>query len=415
MYFYMTSSGTARRAPTIYVSSSSLHGSPVNDSQDNNKALGLTELLDKELQVSMLEAALAGDRLGGTLLFFGPDGSGKSSLAFWLAAALNCTTNLGKKGPCGSCSSCRKVENLIHPDLHWVFPVPGSLSKSSGTGEDQLVEAFAKKRSSPWLDLQFTAKCEHHLAAVHSIREEAGKSRFEGRCKVFVITGADRLRTEAANSLLKLLEEPLPEVVLILCSDRPAGLLPTILSRCQRLRVNRPRTSTLEAVLRERFGVDPALARELVAASDGTLTLALRMKDRETFDVQKMWVDKSLTAALEDAVAPCYQLVEDRSGPMWNRGDFERYLAFLAQAVRDILIYRLQAESPTEADSGVAMAIFRVRDYSRRVGDIDSLISLLGRLISLQDQLNRNVNLRLLGWSILQNLREVVTHGRRDR
>jgi hypothetical protein len=139
------------------------------------------------------------------------------------------------------------------------------------------------------------------------------------------------------------------------------------------------------------------------------------MKDQETFDVQKMWVDKSLTASLEDTLAPCYQLVEDRSGPMWNRGDFERYLAFLAQAVRDILIYRLQAASSSEADSDVAMAIFRVRDYSRRVGGIDSLISLLGRLISLQDQLNRNVNLRLLGWSILQNLREVVTHGRRDR
>ena len=387
----------------------------MNNGQDIKKTLGLTELLDKELQVSMLETALAGDRLGGTLLFFGPDGSGKSSLAFWLAAALNCTTNLGRKGPCGDCSSCRKVKNLNHPDLHWVFPVPGSLYKSSGEDKDKLAEVFADKRSSPWLDQQFTAKCEHHLAAVRGIREEAGKSCFEGRRRVFVITGADRLRTEAANSLLKLLEEPLPEVELILCSDRPVSLPPTILSRCQRLRVNRPRTSTSEAVLRERFGVDTALARELVAAADGNLTLALRMKDQESFEAQKSWVDKSLAAVLAEGLGECYKLVEDRSGPMWNRGDFERYLAFLAKTMRDILIYRLQTEKASDTNSGASLEIGRLRDYSRRVADMHSLINLLGRLINLQDQLNRNVNLRLLGWSILHNLREVITHGPRDR
>jgi len=386
----------------------------VNNEQDKKPALGLTELLDKELQVSMLEAALAGDRLGGTLLFFGPDGGGKSSLAFWLAAALNCTVNLGRKRPCGHCASCRKVEGLIHPDVHWYFPVPGSIYKSSGADEDQLARVYADKRSAPWLDFQFTAKCEHHLSAVHLLRAEAGKSRFEGRRKVFVITGADRLRTEAANSLLKLLEEPLPEVVLVLCSDRPNSLLPTILSRCQRLRVNRPRPSTSEAVLCDRFGLEAALARELVAAADGNLTLALRMKDQQAFEARKLWVDKTLAAALETAVAPCNELVEDRSGPMWNRGDFERYLAFLAQAVRDILIYRLQSDKLSDVESDAALEITRLRDYSSRVADIHSLISLLSRLINLQDQLNRNVNLRLLGWSILQNLRGAVTHGSRD-
>ncbi|MBN2289173.1 MAG: DNA polymerase III subunit gamma/tau, partial [Candidatus Glassbacteria bacterium] len=90
----------------------------MNVRQEEKKPLGLTELIDKELQVSMLEAALAADRLGGTLLFFGPDGGGKSSLAFWLAAALNCTVNHGRKGPCGACSSCQKVEGLNHPDVH---------------------------------------------------------------------------------------------------------------------------------------------------------------------------------------------------------------------------------------------------------------------------------------------------------
>ncbi|MBN2290537.1 MAG: hypothetical protein JXQ83_14480, partial [Candidatus Glassbacteria bacterium] len=246
------------------------------------------------------------------------------------------------------------------------------------------------------------------------IRAEAGKSRFEGRRKVFVITGADRLRAEASNSLLKLLEEPLPEVVLVLCSDRPASLLPTILSRCQRLRVNRPRTSTLEALLVERFAVEAGLARELVSASDGNLTQALRMKDQEAFEVQKAWVEKTFSAALDTSLAPGFELVENRSGPMWNRGDFERYLSFLCRSVRDILVCRLQAATAPGPHPAAQPEGSRIRDRAARVADIHSLISLLGRLLDLQDQLNRNVNLRLLGWSILQNLREVVSHVDRD-
>ncbi|MEA2062339.1 MAG: DNA polymerase III subunit delta' [Gemmatimonadota bacterium] len=384
---------------------------------DNKPVLRLTELLDKELQQSMLEAALAGERLGSTLLFSGPDGSGKSSLAFWLAAALNCTVTEGGCAPCGNCPSCRKVEKLIHPDVHWIPPVPGSFysGTSRALDEGKLAGEFEKKRSSPWLDLRFSSKAEHHLAAVARIREEAVKSRFEGRHKVFVITGADRLRIEAANAFLKLLEEPLPQVVLILCSDRPSSLLPTILSRCQRLSVGRPHTSTAEKVLVERFGIEPARASRLVAAADGNLTAALRMNDQEDFDTRKSWVDKTIVAALDPSMAQCHELLEDRSGPMWNRGDFERYLTFLSQSVRDILVCRLEAGTASRVEYSSVLDPSEISDYAKRLTDNSLLINLLGRLVSLQDQLDRNVNLRLLGLSILQNLRKAAIHGSGNR
>ncbi|MEA1997409.1 MAG: AAA family ATPase, partial [Gemmatimonadota bacterium] len=209
----------------------------------NSQGLGLAELIDKDLQTGMLNAALGRDRLGGTLLFFGPDGSGKSSLAFWLAQALNCLENRGKQGPCAACDSCRKVAGLNHPDVIWTFPLPGSFYNGEHIDQARLAEVYEEKRSSPWLDIQFTEKSEHHLAAIHSIRAEAAKSSYEGRRKVFIITGADRLRIEASNAFLKLLEEPRRDVTLILCTDRPSSLIPTILSRCQRLQITRPGVS----------------------------------------------------------------------------------------------------------------------------------------------------------------------------
>ncbi|HUU30457.1 MAG TPA: DNA polymerase III subunit [archaeon] len=381
--------------------------------EENHKEnpLGLTELLDKELESRMLQAALARDRLGGTLLFFGPDGSGKSSLAFWLAAAFNCSSSGGRGAPCLSCPACRKVETLNHPDVFWIFPLPGSFYRGERIDELKLAEVFGQKRSAPWLEIQFPEKSEHHLAMVRRIRTEASRSCYEGRRKVFVVSGADRLRIEASNAFLKLLEEPRPDVTLILCTERPSSLIPTILSRCQRLQVTRPRLSTCLGVLSERFGLPEDQARELLAAADGNLTAALRMKDHELFQMRKVWVEKTFQAVLDPGTQGCYDLVNERNGPMWNRGDFERYLAFLTQALRDVILSRIAGADSAEPAKGAAGSSGLVREYSARVADVWPLLNLLGRMVNLRDALDRNVNLRLLGWSILHKMREVAGYG----
>jgi DNA polymerase-3 subunit delta' len=378
--------------------------------------LGLIELLDKELQAGMLSAALSRKRLGGTLLFSGPDGSGKSSLAFWLAAALNCDRNGGVKGPCGACPACRRVAALSHPDVFWVFPVPGGFYRGEQVDEARLAEVFAARRSAPWLDVQVQEKSEHHLPAVARIRAEAQRSAYEGGLKVFVITHADRLRIEASNAFLKLLEEPRPGVIIILCTNRPASLTPTILSRCQRLQVRRPGRSSCLRLLGERLAVAEAQAAEWLEAADGNLTAALRMMDTESFQIQKLWVEKTFEALLDPGREACFRLLEERKGPLWNRGDFERYLAYLTRCFREVLIARLALEAGPEGPQrrGTAGISPLVERYSARVQDTGRLLDLLGRLVNLRDELNRNVNLRLLGWSILLKMRKAAGDGCRN-
>ncbi|MCE5270757.1 hypothetical protein LLH00_05680 [bacterium] len=362
---------------------------------------GLTELLDKGPESGRLLGALAGGRLGGTLLFHGPDGAGKSSLAFYLAAALNCRESGGRGAPCGVCDSCRKVERLAHPDVIWIPPVPGSFYKNGRLDEERLAEVYEQRRQAPWLDLRFPEKSEHHLGAVARVRAEAEKSCYEGRNKVFIMTGAEKLRLEAANALLKLLEEPRAGVWLILCTERPSGLLPTILSRCQRLRVRRPGRAAALGVLCGRFGQEESTAAELLALADSNLSLAFRLLDQESLDRQREWIGAVFEAVLARGMEPSFSLLEDRSGPFYNRGDFERFAAGLTQGLRDALVMRLGGPQPAAANRALC-------DFSERTVDAASLTGLLGRMAGLGDDLGRNVNLRLLGWSIIADMRKAV-------
>lgn len=253
---------------------------------------GLLELIDKDSARGMLLAALAHGRLGGTLLLAGPDGAGKSNLAFWLAAALNCLEGDGRSEPCGGCGSCRRVATLSHPDVLWVFPVPGAFWRGGQADQGRLAEAFEQKRAAPWLDVRFAEKSEHHLAAIQRLRAEASRSAYEGRQRVFVITGADRLRQEAADAFLKLLEEPRPGLTLVLCTEKASSLLPTILSRCQRLQVRRPARESALRLLEERFLIPGSRAAELLELADGNLTEALRLESLESVAGQRAWVEK---------------------------------------------------------------------------------------------------------------------------
>ncbi|MDI3281105.1 MAG: DNA polymerase III subunit delta' [Bacillota bacterium] len=146
---------------------------------------------------NLLRNAVAQGRVAQTYLFAGPPGVGKRALALALAQALNCLSPQGEDS-CGTCPSCRRVEGGNHPDVLLVEPGGGALKI------DQM----------RWL------------------QQEAALRPYAGRRRVFILEGAETLTDQAANSLLKLLEEPPPSAVLILLAVAPERLLPTVRSRC---------------------------------------------------------------------------------------------------------------------------------------------------------------------------------------
>ena len=195
-----------------------------------------------------LAAAIASGRLPQALLLEGPRGVGKQRLGLWIGQTLVCEGERGQGEPCDSCSSCRLVLGLAHPDLHWFFPVEvgkkgGDADKQIDLVEEALGEELARRRAQPLYEPP-SGLASHGLAAVRLLLRRLSLTPAMGGRKVFLIGDAERLvpqvgSEQAANALLKALEEPPHDTQFILTAADPDALLPTILSRVVRVRVLR--------------------------------------------------------------------------------------------------------------------------------------------------------------------------------
>ena len=204
--------------------------------------------------------ALRSGRLPQVTMVTGPGGVGKQRFSLWLGQLLLCEAP-GEE-PCGSCRPCRQVQDLTHPDLHWFIPIPrpkaGEADRQVEEAADLLAEAIAARRETPFYDppdgLAF-----HPLASIRLLLRRAALTPVQGGRKVFVLGEADRLvpqesSPEAANALLKFLEEPPVDTWVILTATEAERVLPTIRSRVVPVRLSRLPDSEvrvfIEAVLR---------------------------------------------------------------------------------------------------------------------------------------------------------------------
>jgi DNA polymerase III subunit delta' len=182
--------------------------------------------------VEMLEEAVAGERVTHAWLFTGPPGIGKLHTARVFAAALNCPA-----GGDGTCNSCRRILRGVHPDVHLIVP----------EGDNLLVED------------------------VRAVREEASMTHHEAPTAVFILDEADRMTEAAANALLKVLEEPPPDVVFVLVARSAEALVGTVPSRARTLPFVSLSLAELTAALGRDLGLDPDQTAWAAAASHGRL------------------------------------------------------------------------------------------------------------------------------------------------
>ena len=179
------------------------------------------------------------------VLLVGPPSVGKYPLALDLAAALLCTGGADAGRPCRDCRGCRMVEHGNHPDLHLL--APGGAGNQIRIGEDQHPEPGTVRRLS--IDLALLP--------------------VEGGARVSVIRDAQRMNEVAQSALLKTLEEPPPATTLVLCVDDEEQLLPTIRSRCARVRLGTVATRDVERLLEERGLADAPTAARLARLAGG--------------------------------------------------------------------------------------------------------------------------------------------------
>ena len=194
------------------------------------------EIRGQDHAIGVLRRSLAANRVAHAYLFEGIDGCGKMLTAFSLVEALFC----GSPEPCGACPACRKMANRQHPDLHLLEPEKGVIK----------------------------------IDRIREIQRELSLRPADAPKKACIVCQADRMNQAAANAFLKTLEEPPGNALLILLSDTPTALLPTILSRCQRLRFN-PLSQEVVAALLSARGVPAEEARSAASLAGGSMGKAL--------------------------------------------------------------------------------------------------------------------------------------------
>ncbi len=249
-------------------------------------------------------------RISHAILFWEESGFGALPLAVAFAAYIACP-NKNDTDSCGSCPSCNKFAKLIHPDLHFAMPV--NSTKEITSEKKPVSDLFAAKwREIITQDPYFTEQDWYRHIGVENksgiigvneaalISKKMSLRSFEGGAKFMVIWLPERMNQEAANKLLKLIEEPPPETYIFMVSESPERVIPTILSRCQIFRVPPIEPEDMIQELIAEFDTDNNQAAFWAKISGGSITKARMMiADSE----RKLVFDQSLTSLLEGCVS----------------------------------------------------------------------------------------------------------------
>ena len=220
-------------------------------------------------------------RVSHAQLFLGHDGSGALPLAMAYAQLLLCK-NKTEKDSCGQCSSCTKSNKLIHPDIHFVYPI--ALSKETRMSTDVAGEWREAFLENPYLNLHdwFSHLSAENKQPVIGV-EESGEilrklslTTYEGEFKIMIVWLPEKMNVAAANKLLKILEEPPDKTVFLLVSENEEALIRTIVSRTQLIKVNRIADEEIKLALIEK-GVSSNDASRIAYLADGNFNSALKL------------------------------------------------------------------------------------------------------------------------------------------
>ncbi len=204
-----------------------------------------SEIIGQKQAVTLLKRAIKRGRLSHAYLFYGMRGIGKQTMAYTLAGALLCKSSKEEK-PCKVCVACKKLSKNIHPDFLLVYP----------------------------------EKKEITISQIRRISEFIKYRPIEGAYQIIFIKEAEKMNQEAANALLKSLEEPPSYTIFILLTQNPSQLLPTIVSRCQPVRFNPIASELIKEYLKKNCGFEEKVAETLADISQGSIGIALDIAEK---------------------------------------------------------------------------------------------------------------------------------------
>ena len=336
------------------------------------------------------------------LLFCGPEGVGKLQTAIAFARYLLCRDKGNNADSCGTCPSCVKMDKLVHPDLHFVFPV---INKSKTAGRSTVSDDEITTWRETVLEQQYFG-FEEWLSAIdadnkqasifvtesESILSKLSLKSVEGGYKIMIIWHAEKMNQQCANSLLKLLEEPPAGTIFMLTTDAPELMLETILSRTQRIDFRRiPEQEITERLQGPGYALDPETAQKIAHLSGGSWlkamsALRVNSESEEFLDYFMQLMRLSYGRRLKDLKLWSESIAG--GGREWQK----RFLAYCQRMIRENFIcnfHNPELNYLTEQEQQ-----FSVK-FAPYVNE-NNIIGLMETLSDAQRDIEQNVNSKMV-------------------
>lgn len=303
------------------------------------------DVIGQERVKGILVSTLKAGRLPHAYLFSGQPGVGKDAAAIELVKTLLCE----RKGTeaCDECPECRRVAGLQHPNLRIIISLPVGKNEQAGdhplakVSEDDLTvvrEQLAVKAGDKYHRIRIPRATGIKINSIRELRRESSLTAFQPGMKIFIISDADDLNDESANALLKTLEEPHPDTLLILTASRPDTLLPTIISRCQHIHFDPLREEDIRDALVRREGLDPGEAAVIGRLAGGSYARGRELAGTTLQERQREAVDFVRTA-LYRTRQEILHAVEHLTGT-YDRQGMEELLLLMQDWLRDAMNIR---------------------------------------------------------------------------
>jgi DNA polymerase III subunit delta' len=376
------------------------------------------------------------NRLSHALLFLGKEGSGSLQLAIALAQYLTCEKVNGRQpanqtiqaGPslfgdepqqapvnnqkpsdsCGLCSSCLKASQLVHPDIHFSYPV---VTKKSGTpplSTDYISEWREFIKSYPygnpydWLQFIGAENKQGNITAheCNDVIRKLSLKSFESEYKILIMWMPEYLGNEG-NKLLKLIEEPPPNTLFILAAENESMMLPTILSRCQLVKIPMLETGDIEEALINRNATAPDKARQIAGISEGNYREALQLVQHAEEDWQSLLRDW-LNAILKTGPAAQTKWVEEISKQ--GREKQKQFLRYFNHLLEQAIRLSIMGDNAT----GLAD---NERDFALRLNKIAAIEqqqAIIEELDRATYYIERNANAKILFHALTIKLYHII-------
>lgn len=309
----------------------------------------LKEIIGQKKAKEAFLKMVSENRLPHALILKGKPGIGKLAFANAIAQFVNCEAPT-ETDSCGKCASCSKIRKGIHPDVRFILPIITNKVDGKNPLSDDFIPQFREQFvANPYYSFnswvgQMQGENKQvgiRIAEIRELKRKISLKAFEARYKVVIIWNAEKINTEAANAMLKLLEEPPERTMIIMTVSDTSGLLTTINSRCQRIQMHRIDDVTLAAYLKASHGLAEDRALQIAQLAEGSVSEADEMVNESNRSLSELYM-QWLRLCHRGEFGDIQDIVEQLSKE--NKEFQKLFLSYALQKLRDSLLFSFHAD-----------------------------------------------------------------------